>query len=296
MKISYIKFGIVVLMLSSLLFSACDEDVVREQSPLMSKSSNKVYFPEQTANPVLPISANTYKVKIARKVFQSALTVKLKCIAAASDTLFSIPPSVTFDAGDADTVVTVTVGKVELMKKYLVQIVVDDNSQIDAYEQSSDYHMIALNLMKEDFTPVGIGKWTDGIICKVFSSVPVATYDVPVEYSPSTKSYRIIDPYGFGTYPNTEAADVVRVSNLIFNVKDPSKVTIGGNPIGAGFGLGIDYGYGEFYVGIPSSGAPGVMVDKVITFAGGTTLAVGMLTQNSGKFGWFCNECKLVLP
>ena len=98
----------------------------------------------------------------------------------------------------------------------------------------------------------------------------------------------MVNPYGFGVYPYTEAGDVTRnPAYVLIDATDPNNVTIQEQ------GIGIDFGYGEFFI---RSNGPGKMVGKTITFPAGSSLVVGMRNYNSGQAGWYANDCILVLP
>jgi hypothetical protein len=58
-------------------------------------------------------------------------------------------------------------------------------------------------------------------------------------------------------------------------------------------GLGIDWGYGEFFV--VSYRGYGTRAGKTITFPA-QTLAVGMRDYNSGALSFLSGECVLELP
>ncbi|MDR1654319.1 MAG: hypothetical protein LBS01_11885 [Prevotellaceae bacterium] len=139
----------------------------------------------------------------------------------------------------------------------------------------------------------GQGQWTDGIVCAIFT-VPAETYGVEVlEAEESPGLYKLINPYGLGIYPYTEAADVTRdPASLVIVAGDPDNVVVLGDAVGAGFGIGINYGYGEIFIDALGSGNKS---GNTITFPA-QTLATGMADYNGGVLAFYCKECKLVLP
>ena len=288
------KFLLSISVILAVALSACEKEVVRELSPEANASSNKVYFPDQESKLTLPIDATSIPVTIARDITNAALTVSLHFSGGYAD-LFTIPQTVNFASGEAETTFEVKIGNIELMKSYNFQIEVADFDQTNPYMEDTKYPIISFSVLKEDFQSIGMGQWTDGIVCAIFA-VPVVTYEVEVEYSENTGLYRLVDPYGFDVYPFTEEGDVVRIpTHLVINANDPDDVIISGTAVRAGIGIGIDYGYGEIFIGLRGP-EPGVMIDKTITFAGGSTFQVGMADYNNGAFSWWCQECKLVLP
>ncbi|NCB67729.1 MAG: hypothetical protein EOM47_02655 [Bacteroidia bacterium] len=175
-----LMFAVVTLFVVS-----CEEVVVREPSPDVNPESNKVFFPNQpTKQVVVAIDQKTVTIPIERGVFDKELTVNLKF---SGYKTISIPSSVKFDAGDKDTVVTITVGEIELMKNYLVTIEVDQahTNPYDTLYNKTNFSILSLNLLREDFAPYAIGTYAS----EFFEDSREAT----LEYSPATKLYRFTD-------------------------------------------------------------------------------------------------------
>lgn len=167
-----------------MILVSCSEEITREPSPEFNTSSNKVYFPKQESKLIVPISAETIDVQIARKVVKDALTVGLKYSNTYAD-FFKGPETVTFAAGDSLASIKITLGSIELMKEYLFSISVADVNQTDPYTVSDVYPVIAMNVLKEDFAPYAEGKFTSGFF--------EDSWDQILEYSPATKLYRLSD-------------------------------------------------------------------------------------------------------
>ncbi|MDR0725926.1 MAG: hypothetical protein LBF59_07975 [Prevotellaceae bacterium] len=177
------KIGIVVLTIVTLnVFISCEKEVVRDSSPEANPNSNRVYFPEQTDDQlVLGISDVSTPITIAREVSDNALTVSITITANAA---FSIPQTVSFAAGDTATVFDLSIGDIELMKKYLVILNIDEN-QSNPYDEDAKFSTLALNILKEDFAPFAEGVYSS----EFFEEEWPAT----LEYSPSTELYRLAD-------------------------------------------------------------------------------------------------------
>ncbi|MDR0680600.1 MAG: hypothetical protein LBG15_01935 [Dysgonamonadaceae bacterium] len=135
----------------------------------------------------------------------------------------------------------------------------------------------------------GTGQWTEGLIVPIFV-LPVLTYDVAVQKAEEADGvYRLVNPYGYEVYEYTEEGDVVTdPCYVMINAIDADKVVIPET------GIGIDWGYGEFFVA-SLSGRYGTRSGKTITFPA-QTLAVGMRNYNSGSLSFYAEECILVLP
>jgi hypothetical protein len=133
----------------------------------------------------------------------------------------------------------------------------------------------------------GIGQWKEGLIVPVFGT-PAITYDVAVQRAEEAEGvYRMVNPYGFGVYPYTEASEVLRdPCYVLINAADPAKATI------PEAGIGIDWGYGEIFVGTL---AYGTRTGKTITFPA-RSLAVGMRDYEGGALAFYAAECVLIVP
>ncbi|MEG1403726.1 hypothetical protein [Bacteroides sp.] len=165
----------------ALLCTACEEDITREVSPETNPDASNVYFSSKnTASPVLTIDQSSFDVIVSRKKTDKEISVGLTS-AGIHKNLFQVPSSVTFKAGEAEKVITVKTGDIELMKKYPLTIEVEA-SQTTPYAQQDVYPRIELNIVKEDFAPYADGSY----VCEFFESEK----NTILEYSPSTDTYR----------------------------------------------------------------------------------------------------------
>ncbi|MDR2449588.1 MAG: hypothetical protein LBD52_06475 [Prevotellaceae bacterium] len=175
-----IKTGIILLTIAAMnVFIACEKEVVRDPSPEANPNSNRVYFNDIVKSVVLGIEENSYPITIARKDSNNALTVALTI---SGDKAFSIPPSVSFNAGESSTTFTLSIGDIELLKNYQVTLGIDEN-QINPYDSTAPVY--SLNIQKEDFAPYAEGTYTS-----VFFG---AYWTALLEYSPATDLYRFTD-------------------------------------------------------------------------------------------------------
>ena len=287
-----------MLLLGVAVFSSCEDAAERESSPEANPNSHKVYFPEQTSAIAVKVEQDTISIPIARVVTNGALTVSLKIV---GDKAFSIPASVAFADGESETSFTLSVGEIELFKNYLVTLEFDKSQVDNPYVTSDKTPMLSLNIVREDYVSKGYGQWTDGIVSRLFT-IDVLTYDVEVEYSEILNAYRISNPYASSTFRYTEKEDEVRkLTKLVFHVNDPDDVLLTGSAkVGAGYGIGIDYGYGEFFIGFPADkeegSGGGNFSDGTIIFPGEKSLQLGMMIESDGKLSWWCDDIVLALP
>jgi hypothetical protein len=135
----------------------------------------------------------------------------------------------------------------------------------------------------------GTGQWTEGLIVPIFNT-PALTYSVDVQKAEEADGvYRLVNPYGYGVYEYTAEEEVVtNPCYIMINAIDADRVVIPES------GLGIDWGYGEFFV-VSLSGKYGTRSGKTITFPA-QTLAVGMRDYNNGSVAFYAAECILKLP
>jgi hypothetical protein len=172
-------------MAVSLMFAtACSEDeVTREKSPVQNPNSTNVYF--TATNPkslILGIDAVEFTVSVSREISDAAQTVNLEIENTNAEGLFSIPSTVSFSAGEATTLITISVYGLELMKTYHIAIAIEGD-QTNPYEQQTVYPKIELNILQEDFAPYANGTYT----CDFFED----SWSQVLEYSPSTLTYRL---------------------------------------------------------------------------------------------------------
>ncbi len=178
------KIAALALVIVSFLVVSCEEQAVREPSPEANPSSNKVYFPDQSGKVVLGIDAKSFTVPVSREIDKDALTVSLKTTGYNG---FTIPKQVSFAAGSKDATIEIAVGDVELMKNYLLTIEVEHNqtNPYDTLYNKTKTSIAAINVLKEDFAPYAEGKFT--------SAMFGASWDMILEFSPATKTYRLSD-------------------------------------------------------------------------------------------------------
>ncbi len=87
---------------------------------------------------------------------------------------------------------------------------------------------------------IGVGQYTESILCTVFNGLEPLTYDVEIlENSEQPGLYRVMDPYGNDVYPYADNDCAPAGRYLEINACDPNGVYI---PLQS---LGFDWGYGE---------------------------------------------------
>ncbi|MDR2839762.1 MAG: hypothetical protein LBV75_00630 [Paludibacter sp.] len=233
------KISILLLTIIATLFISCEDEIARDPSPAANPNSDRVYFPEQDSSKnfrtlLLGIEDTKFEVKIARENYTNPLTVKVK-VTSDNATLFSVPASVSFAAGESVTSFDVTVGNIELLKNYSVNIEVDDDIHLDPYY--SKYPVTVWSITKEDFIP-----YADGIYDDPFWN-DISAIDIVLEYSQSTKFYRMRNIFDGGGEAFLFGWD----GDQIITIKDGS----GPSPavyIAKGYNVGYYWGDSEGWV------------------------------------------------
>lgn len=177
---------LVVALLSGLLFSACgSEDIVREPSPAQNPSSSNVYFSkDNNSNIVLGVTDTSFDIIIEREKADQPLTVPITVENPYPAGIFELPTSVTFAAGESSKTLTVPVKDIELMKQYRIALALPSD-QTKPYTVQDVYPRLDLGVLKEDYAPYSEGTFT--------SAMFGASWPQLMEYSPSTKNYRLPD-------------------------------------------------------------------------------------------------------
>jgi len=190
------KYFIWLTFISALVFTACDDEVTRDPSPVTNPNSTKVYFAkENNSNPVLGIDQTSFDVQVSREKADKEQTVSLSTENVYNE-IFEVPSSVTFAAGEAQKNVTIKVSNMELMQTYHLAINVDGEQTSPYKEQTvivgndtiALYPRIELNVLKEDFAPYAKGTYSNLFFA---AGDDYESSEKTLEYSPSTKAYRL---------------------------------------------------------------------------------------------------------
>lgn len=174
-----------LLIAVGLIFTACNNDVVRSTSSEENDNSTNVYFSnDNNTDYVLPIDTSSFAVTVVRKVTNAAQSVALT-IESPSEGIFSIPSTANFNAGDSSTTVLVSISNdIELMKEYHFTLVIDQN-ETKQYTKQDVYPRLELNVIKEDYN-----SYADGTYTSIFFG---DSWPAILQYSPSSGYYRFKD-------------------------------------------------------------------------------------------------------
>lgn len=189
------RYFTMLTFISALFFTACDDDITRDPSPITNPSSTNVFFSgENNSNPILGINDTSFDVKVSREKTDKEQTVALTAENVHGG-IFEIPSSVTFAAGEAQKNVTINVKDMELMKSYHLAISVDGEQTslyseqiiINGEDTTIVYPRIELNILKEDFAPYAKGSYSNLFFAP---GDDYESWEATLEYSPATETYR----------------------------------------------------------------------------------------------------------
>lgn len=212
------RFGILLTSMSVLLMAtACEDEITRDPSPESNAMSANVYFASTNkASIVIGVEATNFDITIAREKTTAAQTVKLKTESSFGD-MFTVPESVTFAAGEAQKVITITCGEMELMTSYHFSIEIDGN-ETKPYVAQTVYPRMEVNVLKEDFEP-----YANGLYWNLFFAPgdDYISWPLTLEYSAISTTYRLKDTWGYAGY------------GITFKWDGGSSVTMGGTVSGS---------------------------------------------------------------
>ena len=154
------------------------------------QDSAVVYFASNISNVVLQIKDSTVLIDVARFATEAATYNLDVAVEENINGAIEVPTTVTFDEGDLDTTIAVTVKDIELMRSYTVKIAIDE-AWVNPYAMGENT-VISFKVMREDYAPYAVGTYTDAFIYG-------ASWETELQYSPSLNTYRFKDCWGFGT-------------------------------------------------------------------------------------------------
>lgn len=182
------------LMAAAMTFTACGE-YEDDYTPGSAEKDGHavVYFPADAQNDiVLGVDDKELTVKIAREDAAEALEVPLR-VGTASGEYFSVPSSVKFEAGEAETEITVGVSdELPMFETRNLSITVPEDYRVLYGEQDASYSIL-LNVLKEDYVPVALGVFSSEYLSGTFGTD--LSYEMELEYSPLLDLYRLADPW-----------------------------------------------------------------------------------------------------
>ena len=292
------KVNILMTFFAMLLFAACTEEIVRDPSPVAADDCESVFFAQNNViNYELdPTDPTSITVTIARQVADEAAVVPIKVISN-TDSVFVIPESVAFAAGEDTTTFNVTFAEAEEGLKYTFEVSVEGDKYLNPYLNLPATIAKSITRIKWDAPVQGV--MIEGFV-SAFFGVSLFPFYVEIEkasLSGGITRYRMKNPFKlltlddpdadgiFDGYPYNAPADMLPGDYyLVMNVASDGKVSMAPQEVG------FDWGYGSFSIGtilgnLSQDAATyplGTFANSTITF-GENSLFVSMADYKDGE-------------
>jgi hypothetical protein len=309
------NFKFIYLLLAvvgAITFASCEHKYA-DWTPGEPDKGLGVYFPS-TQGFMVAATDTSVDIVVARAKTDDAASVTLryeaKDASGKATELFTVPSTVDFAAGEAETNLTIAFDgtQLELGKAYSIVIKLDE-AEASSYAISEATFSI---IIPEPWISMGEGIYFDEILCELFAEADafrgLGTYVEFEKHELEANRIRVKNPFApatigamWGAVPTWLAYNVEGDAYLEFDIADPNNVRVG---------QAIDLGAGPgqlffFNLGMPSSGyddivcfvldsTPIVLADGIIKFpqgnvwlgvvAGGSFLGTFTKTGNANGF------------
>lgn len=298
-------------------FSACTTDYEpgpQAKGPQVMFLANNPTSLEFTGD----VNENTQKLTLARVEKDEALSVYLLTeIAEGDESIFSIPESVTFAAGEAtaELVYTVDQSKLANDKTYTVNFIIADENLTTSYGYNEWKVKYALNpweLVKDSKGNNAKGKFRGvDLLTGLYNFDPTIEIDVDIyEHKTNKGVYKVENPWkpsvmaSIGVKNEEEAAsEGVKFSPADFEIdcSDPNCVWFKMQSTGCDMGYGLTYvmsfyWYDQTYLGGAQNAQPGTLSEGVITLPVKGSLAMEPGYDDGAYYGNSNGLFRIILP
>lgn len=198
----------------------CSEDAYVPGEP-ENENSLGLYFGESGMEYIVGASSeSTIEIPVFRTKSEEKVTVPLT-LSVSADGIFSAPESITFEDGQTEQVIVVslTMENIEFWKNYTCSVDLPHDSQY-TFIYGDKPTSFKIEMTKEDYAPYASGVYNSSFFEQAWPQV--------LEYSPSLKKYRFSDLW-------TEGYD------LTFQWDGEQKVAVDWSTLATGYVYG-DYG------------------------------------------------------
>lgn len=249
------------LVASLALFAACSDDLT--YTPGEQPTGEGVYFSNELASTIeLQENDNSVTIPVSRSNADAAFTAALE-ISTEYGSVFNIPSSVTFAAGQktADVKITFDFADIVTDTNYGIKLSLVDPSVGTPYGSVA----YTFTILYSPWEVLGMGLYTDDMMTTVYKIDP---FEFPVEVQESKTTpgkYRIKNPYHqdspfFAEYSFEESTGATEDYFIVIDATDPEEVLIPQQPLGVTVNVG---GYGKIGIGTVVAGA---MANGIIRF------------------------------
>lgn len=187
----YLKY-IFISAMAMFALVACDPQVdpYTPGQPTNTNGDNIYFSAENPAKYQLGLSDNSFVVAIERDPVDHAVTVPLTANTSTPE-VFTVPASVTFEAGQTYAEITVGFNNAEVFTDYQIEIAVDEGLTYQ-YAEQYVYPRFAATVLQEDYKVVHTGVY--------YNDFPPAKAETEqdLEYSEMLDLYRLSNVWGTG--------------------------------------------------------------------------------------------------
>lgn len=262
------KFKLIYLLTALIATAFATSCTESEFTPGEAGKGTEVYFSnENNSSFSLSDEDTSIDLVVNRIHAEEAQTVSvLSDIAAESASMFNIPSSVTFKAGEnsAKLTIGVDVASLEDDTDYNIELLINDEGNTTPYGLSS----MSITVVRWPWKLVGVGKLREDFFSSMFDCNKFVEIDVNIHEHKSQKGiYMIEEPWGpnmmgslFGmTAAEVDAAGYCRPTNVTINCTDPNDVFFPLQDVG----VNVNDAYGWIMIG---TFVGGTLENGVITF------------------------------
>lgn len=186
MKINKIFILAGILISSMLSLNSCSSDDDYTPGPEVAADCADLSFgSDNVQNMEVDPDITSIDIQVYRANTQATGTYAIKVLTN-QDSVFTVPESVSFAAGQEEAVITASFSKSELGKTYTLEVGFDD-ADINPYTDTNK--TFAYTVTRVKWNIVGTGQWLDGFWYGFWDEVTIQQLDE----DPST--YRINNPY-----------------------------------------------------------------------------------------------------
>lgn len=248
------------------LFTACTND---DYEPGASVDGMQIYFPNTIPSEYdVPDTQASVTVPVRRINTDEAVQVAI--LANEESGLFTIPSSVSFQAGSASADLVISFDRSALVDgtEYPISLLLTDQENTTPYGN----YMVDFSIVPWPWKELGTGKFREGWLSDVFKDCNIPEINVTIhEHVSKPNVYLVEEMFGWtymsevlgATQDELAAQFSYTPTNIKIDCSDPSNVKIENQFTGI---TENGNGYGEFFI---ASSAPGTFKDGVITFPAG---------------------------
>ena len=285
------KISALLCLLSVVMFTSCDQQNEGEIYKNATGSASGLTFTSSSLSAVTVTADSPYAyIDLLRANGDVAESGEVEMTVSVGNNILADLLKVdgyVFEEGQTKTTIKIDASALEVGLKVNVSLKLNaDNSELAVTETSF--------AISKDYSwePLGTGLWSDGLICTLFQVQAGEQWEVEVEKAIGFDVYRVVNVYGLGVCPWVAEGEVtVDPCYITIDAIDPNAVFV------SEASMGIDWGYGEFYVGsvfgqlsTSPSYTLGTKTGNEIDLG---DLYVGMRADNGP---YLAKPCKLVLP